>query len=248
MLAKTLLILIAMLATVSSSKDKIHTHHYKDFRHIKLLAQKIHANAPHSFYCGCKITWTKKQGIPKLKSCGYQIRKNENRASRIEWEHVVPAWQFGHLKKCWKQGGRKNCNHDIHYMKIETDLHNLQPVVGEINGDRSNFMYGELKKQTKHQYGNCSMKIDFKNKIAEPPDISKGAIARIYFYMNKTYRLNISKKQMQLFHSWNKKYPISNWECKRDELIFNIQGNHNPYVHSHCLIKNLESHKIISMN
>ncbi|XBC37521.1 MAG: endonuclease [Buchnera aphidicola (Meitanaphis microgallis)] len=234
MLIKTLLILVSFLITLSSEEHKIYKDNYRNFYQTKLIAQKINANIPSSFYCGCKILWTKKKGIPQLKSCGYKIRKNMNRATRIEWEHVVPAWQFGHLKYCWKTGGRKNCTHDVNYTKIETDLHNLQPVIGEINADRSNFMYGQLNKKIKNQYGDCSMKIDFKNKIAEPPNISKGSIARTYFYMNATYKLNISKQQMNLFKSWDKKYPISKWECKRDELIFKIQGNHNPYVHFYC--------------
>ncbi|ANF17137.1 DNA-specific endonuclease I [Buchnera aphidicola (Schlechtendalia chinensis)] len=234
MFTKALFILIFLLISISVTSNKIQKHHYKNFRQIKILAQKIHINAPSSFYCGCKILWTKKKGIPQLKSCGYKIRKNKNRANRIEWEHVVPAWQFGHLKKCWKNGGRKNCNHDENYEKIETDLHNLQPVIGEVNADRSNFMYGELNNSNKHQYGQCSMKIDFQKKIAEPPNISKGAIARTYLYMNNTYKLNISEDQKKLFEEWNKKYPISDWECKRDKLIFKIQGNHNSYINSYC--------------
>ncbi|XBC44216.1 MAG: endonuclease [Buchnera aphidicola (Schlechtendalia peitan)] len=234
MLNKVLLILSSILIAFSSEQHSLYPHNYKNFRQIKIIAQKIHFNAPSSFYCGCKISWTKKKGIPQLQSCGYKIRKNSNRAHRIEWEHVVPAWQFGHLKQCWKNGGRKNCNHDTNYIKIETDLHNLQPVIGEINGDRSNFMYGELDTTDKYQYGNCSMKINFKRKIAEPPDTSKGPISRTYLYMNQTYKLNVSEEQMKLFNIWNKKYPINIWECKRDELIFNVQGNHNPYIYPYC--------------
>lgn len=78
------------------------------------------------------------------------------------------------------------------------------------------------------------MKIDFKNRLAEPPDRSKGAIARIYFYMSKMYHLKLSKKQKKLFSIWNKKFEVNTWECKRDELIFKIQGNHNPYVNQPC--------------
>ncbi|XBC38033.1 MAG: endonuclease [Buchnera aphidicola (Floraphis choui)] len=235
MLIKAFFILLSSLTLLHSEKNETYKHNYRNFYQTKLLAQKINIDAPSTFYCGCKISWTKKKGIPQLQSCGYKIRKNTNRAHRIEWEHVVPAWQFGHLKQCWKKGGRKNCTHDMNYKKIETDLHNLQPVIGEVNADRSNFMYGQLDNNSKNQYGRCSMKIDFHRKVAEPPDISKGIIARTYFYMNETYKLNISQEQIKLFNIWNKKYPVSVWECKRDKLIFNIQGNHNPYVHSYCI-------------
>ncbi|XBC39087.1 MAG: endonuclease [Buchnera aphidicola (Nurudea shiraii)] len=238
MFTKTLFILIFVLFSLSFKKHKTHEKNYNNFYKAKILAQKINSNAPSSFYCRCKILWTKKKGIPQLQSCGYKIRKNANRANRIEWEHVVPAWQFGHLKSCWKIGGRKNCSNNKNYEKIETDLHNLQPVIGEINADRSNFMYGQLKNTEKYQYGYCSMKIDFKNKIVEPPNTSKGAIARTYFYMNEKYNLNISKQQIKLFNLWDKKYPVTSWECKRDELIFNVQGNHNPYIYQNCIKKN----------
>ncbi|AAO27086.1 endonuclease I [Buchnera aphidicola str. Bp (Baizongia pistaciae)] len=226
---------ILIFSTCLSSNENIKHHYHKNFNQIKKLAQKINIDAPGTFYCGCKIFWKEKKGIPELNSCGYHIRKNANRANRIEWEHVMPAWQFGHSKSCWKKGGRKNCIHDYNYQKIETDLHNLQPVIGEINGDRSNFMYNQFPKSTLNgQYGQCSMKIDFKNKLVEPPDISKGAISRIYFYMSDFYHFKLSKKQKKLFLMWNKKYNVTNWECMRDNLIFKIQGNHNPYVYSKC--------------
>lgn len=92
------------------------------------------------------------------------MRKNENRASRVEWEHVVPAWQFGHQRQCWQDGGRKNCAKDPVYRKMESDMHNLQPSVGEVNGDRGNFMYSQWN-GGEGQYGQCAMKVDFKEKL-----------------------------------------------------------------------------------
>ena len=168
-----------------------------------------------------------------LESCGYKVRKNENRASRVEWEHVVPAWQFGHQRQCWQEGGRKNCAKDPEYRKMESDMHNLQPAVGEVNGDRGNFMYSQWN-GGEGQYGQCTMKVDFKDKIAEPPARARGAIARTYFYMRDRYQLNLSRQQTQLFTAWNKQYPVTAWECERDERIAKVQGNHNPYVQQAC--------------
>lgn len=91
------------------------------FSQAKAAAVKVHADAPGTFYCGCKINWQGKKGVVDLQSCGYQVRKNENRASRVEWEHVVPAWQFGHQRQCWQDGGRKNCAKDPVYRKMESD-------------------------------------------------------------------------------------------------------------------------------
>lgn len=133
------------------------------FSQAKAAAVKVHADAPGTFYCGCKINWQGKKGVVDLQSCGYQVRKNENRASRVEWEHVVPAWQFGHQRQCWQDGGRKNCAKDPVYRKMESDMHNLQPSVGEVNGDRGNFMYSQWN-GGEGQYGQCAMKVDFKEK------------------------------------------------------------------------------------
>lgn len=204
-----------------------------NFTQAKAAAVKVNQDAPGSFYCGCKIEWQGKKGIPDLESCGYQPRKNLNRASRIEWEHVVPAWQFGHQMQCWQDGGRKNCAKIPQYVKIETDLHNLQPAVGEVNGDRNNFMYSQWR-GGEGQYGQCQMKVDFKNKQAEPPARARGAIARTYFYMRDQYNIRLSKQQTQLFDVWNRQYPVTKWECLRDQRIANMQGNHNPYVQQAC--------------
>ncbi|WP_067708831.1 MULTISPECIES: deoxyribonuclease I [unclassified Erwinia] len=208
-------------------------YHQNSFSQAKTWAARINADAPGSFYCGCKIQWQGKKGVPDLASCGYQVRKNANRAHRIEWEHVVPAWTFGHQRQCWQQGGRKQCAKDAGYRQIETDLHNLQPAIGEVNGDRGNFMYSQWN-GSERQYGQCEMKIDFKNKQAEPPARARGAIARTWFYMRDRYKLAMSSQQTQLMTVWDKQYPVTAWECERDNRIARVQGNHNPYVQQAC--------------
>ncbi|PWC21853.1 deoxyribonuclease I [Brenneria roseae subsp. roseae] len=204
-----------------------------NFTQAKAVASEINRDAPGTFYCGCAITWQGKKGTPDLKSCGYQVRKSELRANRIEWEHVVPAWQFGHQRQCWQDGGRKNCSKDPVYREMETDLHNLQPAIGEVNGDRGNAMYGQWNGGG-GQYGQCEMKVDFKNNLAEPPARARGAIARTYFYMRDRYQLRLSSQQARLFEVWNKQFPVTQWECTRDQRIAAKQGNHNPYVQQAC--------------
>lgn len=112
-------------------------------------------------------------------------------------------------------------------------MHNLQPSVGEVNGDRGNFMYSQWN-GGEGQYGQCAMKVDFKEKAAEPPARARGAIARTYFYMRDQYNLTLSRQQTQLFNTWDKMYPVTDWECERDERIAKVQGNHNPYVQRAC--------------
>lgn len=111
-----LMLLSALLLPFFASAGE----HPQSFSKAKRIAQKIYQDYPTSFYCGCDITWQGKKGIPDLDACGYNIRKQKTRASRIEWEHVVPAWQFGHQRQCWQDGGRKNCSRkDVAFKLME---------------------------------------------------------------------------------------------------------------------------------
>jgi len=230
---KTLLLLTLLVAPLSAYSLSFTHYHQNNFRQAKAYAAQINADAHADFYCGCKISWHGKKGVPDLSSCGYSVRKNANRAERIEWEHVMPAWEFGHQRQCWQNGGRKSCSKDADYRRIESDLHNLQPAIGEVNGDRNNFQYSQWN-GGEQQYGQCSMKIDFKQKLAQPPERARGAIARTYFYMRDQYHLRLSRQQTQLFTAWDKQYPVTSWECERDNRIAKVQGNHNSYVQQAC--------------
>lgn len=209
------------------------------FSQAKRAALKIYQHHPVSFYCGCDITWQGKKGIPDLDGCGYQVRKQELRANRIEWEHVVPAWQFGHQLQCWQNGGRKNCTrNDEQFRQMEANLHNLTPAIGEVNGDRSNFNFSQWNGIDGVTYGQCEMQVNFSQRKAMPPARARGAIARIYLYMNQQYTFRLSKQQTQLMQAWNNQYPVDEWECERDRRIAKIQGHNNPFVYSQCSLTN----------
>lgn len=200
----------------------------RSFSAAKKIGWRLYARQSVEFYCGCKFSGKRVD----LNSCGYVPRKNAKRAARIEWEHIVPAWQIGHQRQCWQQGGRKNCTkHDTTYRRAESDLHNLVPAIGEINGDRSNFAYGWLPQQPS-QYGACPMVVDFKARIAMPRKAVRGMIARTYLYMSDRYRLRLSKQKRQLYATWHKQYPVKTWERQRNQLLGCVMGWGNPYVGS----------------
>ncbi|MCF7364266.1 endonuclease [Vibrio sp. A1-b2] len=205
------------------------------FSSAKNEALKIYKDHPTSFYCGCDISWQGKKGIPDLESCGYKVRKQQTRASRIEWEHVVPAWQFGHQRQCWQEGGRKLCsNSDAVFRRMEADLHNLTPAIGEVNGDRSNFNFSQWNGLDGVTYGQCEMQVNFKGRKAMPPERARGAIARTYLYMSAEHGFKLSNSQTKLMQAWNKTYPVDEWECERERRIFKVQGNRNPFVYEQC--------------
>lgn len=223
----SVLLATALLAPPTVAKS------FSNFGYAKRAAARINADAPGTFYCGCQIHWNGRKGTPDLDSCGYKIAHDPVRATRIEWEHVMPAWQFGHQMQCWQQGGRKRCKGDRKYVRIETDLHNLQPAIGEVNADRENYAFSPWN-GGRSRYGQCAMKIDARHKLADPPERARGAIARTYLYMRDRYQITLSAAQTRLFENWDKSYPVSAWECTRDARIAQIQGNHNPYVLRAC--------------
>jgi deoxyribonuclease-1 len=200
------------------------------FSQAKRLAVGVYADKAESFYCGCDIEWQGKKGIPDLASCGYEVRKQQTRANRIEWEHIVPASNFGRARQCWQEGGRKNCvKNDPVFAVMEADMHNLTPTIGEVNGDRSNYNFSQFS-LPQPLYGLCDFKVDFKTRQAEPRDDVKGQVARVYFYMYDRYGLNMSKSQQQLLMQWDKDYPVTEWEREKDHRVSSIMGHNNPFV------------------
>jgi deoxyribonuclease-1 len=197
------LLLLLVLALPSSANNFSSFYQAK-----KYLSQKVNNNT-RTLYCNCSIKKLGKKLVPDAASCGYSPRlpytrsgKVNKRAQRIEWEHIVSAWEFGHQLQCWQEGGRKHCRKaSATFRRMEADIHNLAPAIGEINGDRSNYRFGMLP-DTERQHGACPVKIDFKLRRIEPPEYARARIAKAYFYMEKTYGLKISPQQRKLFQAW----------------------------------------------
>lgn len=123
-----------------SEAKKILTKFYQDYSQYQT-----------DFYCNAPFKWVKNR-FEIVPSEAYSPRNvktkkgNINqRAKRIEWEHIMPAHNFGQHLPCWRKGGRKECQNDATFNKME-DLQNLVPAIGEINGDRSNYRYAGLQK------------------------------------------------------------------------------------------------------
>jgi len=211
------------------------------FRQAKrlLLAEVIHDHR-ETFYCGCDFTEDKKVA---LEACGYRVRKNAKRAKRMEVEHVVPAEAFGRSFKAWREGHPKCVNKKGKrykgrrcakltselFRRMEADLYNLQPSIGEVNGDRSNYSMEEIPGEAR-EYGACDVEIE--NRKIEPKESIRGDIARIYFYMDRAYpgRGIVGKKRKRILTAWDKADPVDDWERKRAKRIEALQGNATPFV------------------
>ncbi|MBA1446512.1 MAG: endonuclease [Chromatiales bacterium] len=202
----------------------------KSFSAAKKIATSIYTDHQTTFYCGCDYRKIDGKLRTDLGSCGYKPRKQPKRAARVEWEHIVPAWWFGHQRQCWQSGGRKNCRKtDPVFRQAEADLHNLVPAIGEVNGDRSNYRFGIIEGE-RRRYGECDFEVDFKERRAEPSPDVRGDIARTYFYMSKTYSIRLSRQQRQLFEAWDRQDPVDDWERERGRRISEKIGPGNPHV------------------
>lgn len=206
----------------------------------KMLLKQVYKDNKNTFYCNNPYEIRVKKGKQKaliVQDEKFYTPRNRftkkgklnQRTLKLEWEHIMPAHNFGRHLPCWKDGGRKACRKDKTFKRMESDMHNLVPSIGEVNGDRSNYRYG-ANKPNKTQYGNCNVQIDFKDKRAYVDDSIKGDIARTYFYMSDKYNVKLSKQERKMLEAWNKLDPVDNWERTKNKRVEKIQGNGNPYI------------------
>lgn len=208
----------------------------------KLLLAKVYPDHRQTIYCGANFD-TKKNITPPT---GFTSVTHKKRAKRVEWEHVVPAENFGRAFVEWREGdkacvnskgksfkGRKCASKmNTEYRYMQADMYNLYPAIGSVNALRSNYNFTMLP-SAKSDFGQCDMRIE--KRKAQPPVKARGRIARTYLYMQAVYpTYKMSKQQQKLMTAWDKQYPVTKWECTRAKRIKKIQGNVNPVVASRC--------------
>lgn len=211
------------------------------FRAAKLLLGEWYAREGygHTFYCGC--VWSDRH--VDLKSCGYEVRRQQKRARRIEYEHIVPASRFGHSFTEWTEGHPdcvRSSGETFHgrrcarraspaFERMEADMHNLVPTVGEVNGDRSNYAMAMLEGEDR-EYGRCDVEI--RDEQIEPRPEVRGDVARTYLYMTWAYpkKMRLTESERAMFYQWHRADPVDARERARAQAIARLQGNSNPYI------------------
>lgn len=137
-----------------------------------------------------------------------------------------------------------------------TDLFHLYPVDGYINGRRSNFPFGETDGNIYKSSGDFSKlgackTPGYTGTVFEPNDEYKGDLARTYFYMVTAYEAQIpnwkgadgakatldgktypglSSWQLQMLLRWAKEDTVSTKERERNNAVYAIQKNRNPFI------------------
>ncbi|MCR5260021.1 MAG: endonuclease [Desulfovibrio sp.] len=210
----------------------------------RLLKERIYFDDDRTLYCGAR--WNRRGEITELPE-GFYTPAEEKRASRLEWEHAVPAENFGRAFAEWREGapqcvkngrpfkGRKCAETNQLFAFMEADMHNLHPSIGAVNAVRKNYRYTQFNEHAPNTFGSCAMKVDPQTRQAEPPDMAKGRVARSMLYMDWAYpAFNLSDQQRRLMEIWDRQFPPDRLECVREKRIKQIQGNGNPFVERAC--------------
>ena len=237
---KNIIILLSLI--FASNSFAIGNTTNDSFSHAKKMLGQVYTDHRITFYCGATYDAQGNVTLPD----GFITPKHEKRADKIEWEHALPAENFGQTFVEWREGapecvdnrskafkGRK-CAEKVNaeYRMMQADMYNLFPAIGAVNALRSNFNYAMLAGEPA-TFGSCDMKIS--GNKTEPPARARGQIARTYFYMQDSYsRYHMSSQQEQLMKAWDKQYPVDKWECTRAKRIEKLQGNENKFVKEPC--------------
>lgn len=132
-----------------------------------------------------------------------------------------------------------------------SDAFHVYPTDGKVNGMRGNYPYGEVLSESYtsangSKLGSSSF-AGFVGTVFEPINEFKGDFARTYFYMATRYAsqcgswgnnvfsstatdLGLTTYAINLFLKWSRQDPVSAKETMRNEAVYGIQNNRNPFI------------------
>lgn len=116
----------------------------------------------------------------------------------------------------------------------KSDLHHLYPTDSQLNGIRGNHTFGEVVKDTAQLKCDSGARFGSDGKsrrdIFEPPQVHKGNVARALFYFSIRYDLEIDSNEEAYLRKWHREDPVDEEEIRRNEEIYKVQGNRNPFI------------------
>ena len=142
-------------------------------------------------------------------------------------------------------------------MPMYTDLYHMYPTDKIVNNKRGNNPFGETANPSWtsannfSKLGPCSVE-GYSGTVFEPNDEYKGDFARTYFYMVTCYEEKLadwyeanpesrptldgnaypglSEWQLKMLMRWAKNDPVSEKETNRNNAVYGIQQNRNPFI------------------
>ena len=121
-----------------------------------------------------------------------------------------------------------------------SDLHHIRPTDPSVNSSVNNRKFGNVEggKQINLSKKNGEGLIDgfYKGDLFEPADEVKGDVARIIFYLmtrypeSDSYSFTSVASSLELLLEWNALDPVDEFEARRNDRTWEIQGNRNPFI------------------
>ena len=131
------------------------------------------------------------------------------------------------------------------------DLHNLYPTnLEKANTIRSNYPFGEINGRVHYEYKEGRLGEMDGVLVYEPSNKQKGNVARAIFYMLTAYNslqnqwLLPTKQSEEILKKWHFQDLPDNYEKTRQEYIYDIQGNRNPFIDSVDFVCKIDFYKM----
>lgn len=170
----------------------------------------------------------------------------------------TPPYQYNFgSDQCGNYSGEGDCYNREHLWaqswtnddsKHKTDLHHVYPTDGYVNNRRGNYAFGEVNNaswtsRNGGKLGNNSVS-GYNGTVFEPIDEYKGDIARALMYVSVRYyqedsgwstsdmtnKSVIKDWAMSMLLRWHEEDPVDDKEINRNNAVYNIQRNRNPFV------------------
>jgi deoxyribonuclease I len=205
------------LGCSSSSNARCYRHSSLGYRGArKVLFGKIHLQEDSRGYF-VQDVYCRKEFTNKETNIGPNIIPNSN---LLNCEHTWPQSKFT---------GR--FGNDIQ----KSDLHHLYPTDSRANSVRGNYNFAEV--DGSYVPGNChasrighDRRSSSRGNRFEPPTEHRGNVARALFYFSVRYQIAISASEEAYLREWNTQDPVDSKERERNEIIYNVQNNRNPFI------------------
>jgi len=143
----------------------------------------------------------------------------------------IPNANFVNTEHSWPQSKfAGNFPRDLQ----KSDLHHLFPTNSRANSIRASYNFSDVESG---ELDNCegsslgsSIHGNRSRKYFSPPENYRGDIARAIFYFSIRYQLTIPAIEEVSLKEWHKADPVSREEMERNQAIYEIQGNRNPFI------------------
>lgn len=169
-----------------------------------------------------------------------------------------PSYEYSFISadQCGNYSGEGDCYNREHSFPqdwfssgypMQSDLFHVYPTDGYVNGKRNNYPYGNVGTATWTSTNGSklgsSATAGYSGTVFEPIDEYKGDFARTYFYMVTRYKDvasgwssvmltgdNLSNWAIDLLLDWSRNDTVSQKEIDRNNAVYGIQNNRNPYI------------------